>query len=92
VAQADPIGTAVVADDVPAGELVAAARAAAPELREMRVFDVYHGEQVGVGKKSIAFRVAFQSPERTLSDADAAELRERIVDVLRERFDAVLRA
>jgi phenylalanyl-tRNA synthetase beta chain len=82
----------VVADDVPAGELVAAARAAVPELREMRVFDVYHGEQVGAGKKSVAFRVAFQSPDRTLSDEDAAGLRERVVNVLRGRFGAELRA
>ncbi len=82
----------VVGEDVPAGELVAAARAAVPELREMRVFDVYHGEQVGAGRKSVAFRVAFQSPERTLSDADAAELRQRVVDALQECFGAVLRA
>ncbi len=48
----------VVDEEVPAGELVAAAReAAGPELREMRVFDVYRGEQVGAGKKSVAFGV-----------------------------------
>ena len=45
----------------------------------MRVFDVYRGEQIGPGKKSIALAVAFQSPERTLSDEDAARLREQIV-------------
>jgi phenylalanyl-tRNA synthetase beta chain len=83
----------VVDEGVLAGDLVAAARAAAgPELRDMRPFDVYRGEQVGPGKKSIAFAVAFQSPERTLSDEDAAGLRERIVQALSERFGAVLRA
>ena len=82
-----------VAEDVPAGELVAAAReAAGPELREMRPFDVYRGPQVGEGRKSIAFAVSFQSPERTLSDEDAATLRERIVRALAERFGAELRA
>ena len=46
----------VVDEDVAAGELVAAAReAAGPELRDMRVFDVYRGEGIGEGKKSIAF-------------------------------------
>ena len=40
----------------------------------MRPFDVYRGEQVGQGRKSIAFAVSFQSPERTLSDEDAAGL------------------
>jgi phenylalanyl-tRNA synthetase beta chain len=83
----------VVNEDVLAGELVDAARAAAgPELRELRVFDVYRGGQIPAGKKSIAFSVVFQSPERTLSDEDARELRTRIVEALAERFAAELRA
>ena len=82
-----------VDEDVPAGDLIAAAReAAGPELREMRVFDVYRGDQVGTGRKSVAFRVEFQSPERTLSDEDAAASRERIVAALAERYGAALRA
>lgn len=82
----------VVPEDIPAGELVEAAReAAGPELREARVFDVYRGEQIGPGRKSVALAVAFQSPERTLSDEDAAALRARIVDALAERFGAELR-
>jgi phenylalanyl-tRNA synthetase beta chain len=82
-----------VPEEVTAGELIEAAReAVGPELREMRVFDVYRGEQVGAGQKSIAFRVAFQSPERTLSDEDAADLRRRIVHSLTERFGAELRS
>jgi phenylalanyl-tRNA synthetase beta chain len=82
-----------VAEEVTAGELIAAAHeAAGPELREMTPFDVYHGEQVGPGRKSIAFGVAFQSAERTLTDEDAAALRSRIVDALAERFGAELRA
>jgi phenylalanyl-tRNA synthetase beta chain len=81
-----------VSEEVEAGELVEAAReAAGSELRELEVFDVYRGDQVGEGKKSIAFRVAFQSPERTLSDEDAAALRERIVGELGRRFGAELR-
>jgi len=83
----------VVPEEVEAGELVEAAReAAGPELREVEIFDVYRGEQVGEGKKSIAFSVAFQSPERTLSDEDAAALREKIADALAKRFGAVLRS
>ncbi len=73
----------VVDEEVPAGDLVAAAQeAAGPELREIRVFDVYQGEPIPPGKKSIAFAVAFQSPERTLADEDAARLRTAIVDAL----------
>ncbi|MER3409491.1 MAG: phenylalanine--tRNA ligase subunit beta [Thermoleophilia bacterium] len=83
----------VVREEVLAADLIEAAReAAGPELREMRVFDVYRGEQIGPGRKSIAFRVAFQSPERTLSDEEAAALRARIVEALRQRFGAELRA
>jgi phenylalanyl-tRNA synthetase beta chain len=83
----------VVPEEVEAGELVDAAReAAGPELREVEIFDVYRGEQAGEGKKSIAFSVAFQSPERTLSDDDAAALRQKIADALAERFGAVLRS
>jgi phenylalanyl-tRNA synthetase beta chain len=82
-----------VPEDVPAANLVAAAReAAGEELRDMRPFDVYHGEQVGDGRKSIAFAVNFQSSKRTLTDEDAAELRERIVAALSDRFGAELRA
>jgi phenylalanyl-tRNA synthetase beta chain len=82
-----------VPEEVSAAELAAAAReAAGPELREMRPFDVYRGEQVGKGRKSIAFTVSFQSAERTLTDEDAAALRDRIVQALRERFAAELRA
>jgi phenylalanyl-tRNA synthetase beta chain len=82
-----------VPEEVAAGDLVAAAReAAGPELREMRAFDVYRGEQVGEGRKSIAFAVTFQSPERTLSDEDAARLRSAVVEALGKRFGAELRA
>jgi phenylalanyl-tRNA synthetase beta chain len=82
-----------VDEAVPASQLIAAAReAAGPELRDMRVFDVYRGDQVGPGRKSLAFSVTFQSSERTLSDEDAAALRDRIVTALRERFGAELRA
>jgi phenylalanyl-tRNA synthetase beta chain len=81
-----------VPEDVAAADLVAAARAAAgPELREMRAFDVYRGDQVGPRRKSVAFAVVFQNPEQTLSDGDAARLREKIVEALRIHFGAELR-
>jgi phenylalanyl-tRNA synthetase beta chain len=83
----------VVDEDVPAAALAAAMRdAAGPELRDVRVFDEYRGDQIGDGKRSLAFRVAFGSPERTLTDEDAAALRGKIVDALAKQFSAVLRA
>ncbi len=82
----------VVAEEVPAGELVSAVReAAGEELGSVRIFDVYRGDQIGAGRKSIALALSFQSAERTLSDEDAAAIRERIVRALAERFGAELR-
>jgi phenylalanyl-tRNA synthetase beta chain len=83
----------VVPEEVTAGELVAAARAAAgPELGEMRAFDVYRGGQIGQQKKSIAFSVTFRSADRTLTDEDAAELRNRMISALSDAFGAELRS
>jgi phenylalanyl-tRNA synthetase beta chain len=82
----------VVDVDVPADELFEAARrAAAPELREVRFLSDYRGDPIPPGKKSIAFSVAFQSPERTLTDEDAAELRGRVIEAIEELFGAQLR-
>jgi phenylalanyl-tRNA synthetase beta chain len=82
-----------VGEDVEVGALVDAARdAGGPLVREARVFDVYRGDQVGEGRKSVAVHLSFQSPERTLTDEEAAELRGRIVAALAERFGAELRA
>jgi phenylalanyl-tRNA synthetase beta chain len=83
----------VVDETVPAGDLIAAARAAAgDELRDARFLSDYRGDQIPAGKKSVAFSVAFQSAERTLSDDDAARLRAAIVSELSSRFGAELRA
>jgi len=83
----------VIDEAVPAGELMAAAReAAGEELRELRFLSDYRGDPIPAGRKSLAFSVAFQSPERTLTDEDAARLRAAIVEALAEQFDAELRA
>ena len=83
----------VVDEDVPAAEVLAAIREAAGSLlREADVFDEYRGEQIGEGKRSLAFRLAFGSLEGTLTDEDVAPVRASIVDALATRFDAVLRA
>ena len=58
----------------------------------MRVFDLYRGEQVGEGRKSLALALAFRAPDRTLTDEDVAPVRERIVAALREQLGGELRA
>src|SRR5581483_2285749 len=83
----------VVDETVAAADLVAAIRdSGAPELKEVEVFDEYRGGQIPDGRKSLAFRVAFGSHERTLTDEEAAAVRTRIVDALASRFGAELRA
>ena len=82
----------VVAEEVEAAALVdLILENGAPELREAVVFDVYHGDQVGEGRKSVAIHLSLQVPDRTLSDDDAAIVRDRVVAALAERFDAELR-
>jgi len=82
----------VVDVDVPAAELFAAARqAAAPELREIRFLSDYRGPPIPAGNKSVAFSVAFQSAERTLTDEDAASLRAKVIEALERQFGAELR-
>jgi phenylalanyl-tRNA synthetase beta chain len=83
----------VVDEAVPAGELIDAARAAAGDaLRGARVFDVYRGDQVAAGRKSVAIAFEFGSLERTLTDEDGARLRDTIAAALQKQFGAELRA
>jgi phenylalanyl-tRNA synthetase beta chain len=68
-----------VDEQVPADRVCAIVREAGGQLLAgARPFDVYHGEQVGEGRKSIALRLEFRAPDRTLTDAEVSELRERI--------------
>jgi phenylalanyl-tRNA synthetase beta chain len=83
----------VVDEDTPAAALLVAINAAGGELlRDVSVFDEYRGPQIGEGKRSLAFRLAFGSPERTLTDEDVAPVRAAIADAVAKQFGAELRA
>jgi len=72
-------------ENVPAAELLQRVREAAGEqLAHARIFDVYTGEQVGAGRRSLALALSFRDLGRTLTDEDIAPLRERIVAAVRE--------
>ncbi len=60
-------------------------------LKNVEVFDLYSGDQVPAGKKSMAFRLTLQSSQRTLTDSEANEFREKVVDRLTNAFGASLR-
>jgi len=69
----------IVPEDVPAARLAEVVRAAAGDLlASLRVFDVYYGEQAGEGNKSLALRLRFRAPDRTLTDEEVAERRAAI--------------
>jgi phenylalanyl-tRNA synthetase beta chain len=68
-----------VPDEIEAERVREAVRAGGGELLcGAEVFDLYRGEQLGEGRKSLALRLEFRAPDRTLTDAEVAELRERI--------------
>ena len=82
----------VVADDVPAEALRATLAEGAGELLEsIRLFDVYTGEQVGTGRRSLAFALRLRAPDRTLTDEEVAAARASAVALAEERHGAVLR-
>ncbi|MFC4766945.1 phenylalanine--tRNA ligase subunit beta [Effusibacillus consociatus] len=83
----------VVPLDVPAGSLELAIREAAGDLlEEVRLFDVYQGEQVESGKKSVAFSIVYRAEDRTLTDEEVQVRHNKVVESLETGFQAELRA
>ena len=80
----------VVEDSVPGAEVRAAVLAGGGELlRSAEVFDLYQGEQLGDGRKSLALRLEFRAADRTLTDEEVAGLRDSIAaSARRDRGDA----
>ena len=87
----------VVGPDLLAADLTAALAAGAAGTGgenlpgEVRLFDVYTGEQVGPGRKSLAYTLRFRAPDRTLTDEDVAVARQAAVASAQRRTGAVLR-
>ncbi|OKK14916.1 phenylalanyl-tRNA synthetase subunit beta [Streptomyces sp. CB02488] len=82
----------VVAQDVPAAEVEQALREGAGELLEsLRLFDVFTGEQIGGGRKSLAYALRFRAADRTLTVDEATAARDAAVALAAERTGAVLR-
>ena len=81
----------VVDEGVPAGALQALIEQSRL-VAEARVFDVYRGEQLPAGKKSIAFAIRYQAPDRTLTSEDANREQARILQRLAREHGAEQRA
>ncbi len=85
---------AVVVDEALPAETVADTiqSAGGALVVSLRLFDVYRGEQIGAGRKSLAYSLIYQAPDRTLTDAEVAKLRQRIVRRLEQDLGAKLRS
>jgi phenylalanyl-tRNA synthetase beta chain len=83
----------VVDADLPSATLAETLAEGAGELLEsVRLFDVYTGEQIGAGKKSLAFALRFRAWDRTLTEAETGAARDAAVALAAQRHGAVHRA
>ncbi|MYE05633.1 MAG: phenylalanine--tRNA ligase subunit beta [Chloroflexi bacterium] len=80
----------IVDASISAGDL-ASAISANGLVESVELFDIYSGDQIPAGSKSLAFRVFYRSPDRTLTDRDVEKARRGIVRRLESQFGAVLR-
>ncbi|MCX6551774.1 MAG: phenylalanine--tRNA ligase subunit beta [Acidobacteria bacterium] len=67
-------------------------KAGGPLLASVLLFDEYEGEKLGPGKRSLAFSLTYQAPDRTLTDADATKISERVAKAVCDELGAVLRS
>ncbi len=81
-----------VDEAVPAGSILDAIREGAGEdLEDIEVFDLFTGDQLGAGRKSLAVRLTLRSVDRTLTDDEMVPLRRRVVDAVAEATGGHLR-
>jgi phenylalanyl-tRNA synthetase beta chain len=82
----------VVNEDVPAGAVAATLREASGGLLEdVRLFDVFRSEALGPGRKSLAFNLRLRASNRTLTDDEVGEIRQRCVDAVAREHGGDLR-
>jgi phenylalanyl-tRNA synthetase beta chain len=84
---------AVVVDDaMPAADVAAVLAQAVGTLGQgVRLLDVYHGAPIPEGKKSLTFGVTLQAPDRSLTEAEVAKVRDRVAQAVAKRLKATLR-
>jgi phenylalanyl-tRNA synthetase beta chain len=82
----------IVAEDVPAARVAGEIRAAgAPLLCDVRLFDLYRGESIPAGTKSLAYALAYQAEDRTLTEKEIDKVHKKIEDQLRHVLHAQIR-
>jgi phenylalanyl-tRNA synthetase beta chain len=82
----------VVDEEIPAGHVADSIQQGGGRIvTNITLFDVYRSEQIGKGKKSLAYSLTFQSTDKTLTDNDVAQVRQRIIRRLEQELNAKLR-
>ena len=82
----------VVKKDVVAGDIEKViTESGGKMLKEVAVFDLYEGDRLEEGKKSVAFSLRYFDPERTLTDEDVTKTHQKVLDAVEEKIGATLR-
>ena len=83
----------VVAESTPAAQVERVIFDAGGELvADVRLFDLFRGEQIGQDKKSLAYSIVYQAKDRTLTDEEVADIRQKIIAALDAELGAQLRS
>jgi phenylalanyl-tRNA synthetase beta chain len=83
----------VVDEAIPAQRVAEVIRKAGGKtVVDVRLFDVYQGQQIGRGQKSLAYGLTYQAPDRTLTDKEVNKIRQRILRQLDRDLGAKLRS
>jgi phenylalanyl-tRNA synthetase beta chain len=83
----------VVAEETAADAVQRAiASGSGPLAKQITLFDIYRGSQIGEGNKSMAFRVVFEAPDRALTDAELVKVRGKLERVLKQQVGGSLRS
>ena len=82
----------VCQESVTVGQAEAVISAAGGKLlRNVKLFDIYRGANIGEGKKSLAFSLELRADDRTLTDTDSESVMSKVLDALQEKCGAILR-
>ena len=73
------------------GEVEKCIKEACAYITDVKLFDVYEGEQVGAGKKSLAYSLTLRAADATLTDAEIDKIMDKVLRALQTEFEASLR-
>lgn len=82
----------IVDEGLQVGDIEKSIKEAGTEiLKAVKLFDVYRGEQVEAGKKSVAFSLTYRHDDKTLTDEEVDQIHGNVVELLKDKFKAVIR-